>query len=324
MTRKPGNSSIAAIVTVVATLASLRLSAQSPDAGHGLDPGVHEVTINGARLWYRVAGNSSSRLPPLVFLHGGPGYNSYSFAVLEGPRLESALRVVYFDQRGSGRSERPANGDYAMSTLVNDVEELRATLGVKQIAVMGHSFGGVLALEYSARYPERVSHLILVSAPADVPASCGVRKARLLELHPELHSRVDSVHAASDCEVEFRVLGGRDHDAFSNAIMFPDSMLRRRQDSIDATSGLRNTGELGSALMRGGLLSYRFAAQQRLTMPVLVIAGGQDASVGLDPQKAFARSVTRGTFISYDRAGHFVYLDEPDRFARDVIAFISK
>jgi proline iminopeptidase len=314
-----------AIVAPAVALCTFRLSAQSLASGRGdLDSGVHEATINGARLWYRVAGNPSSPLPPVVFLHGGPGYNSYSFAALEGPRLETTLRMVYFDQRGSGQSERPANGDYAMSTLVNDVEGLRVALGVKQIALIGHSFGGVLALEYAARYQDRVSHLVLVSTPADLPASCAVRKARLLELHPELRTRADSVRAASDCELEFRLLRGADHEAFSNAIMFPDSMLRKRQDSVDAASGLRNTGELGSALMRNGLLSYRFNAQQRLTMPVLIVAGGRDASVGVQPQQRFAQLLRHAQFVSYDGAGHFVYLDEPNRFARDVIAFISR
>src|SRR4051812_13056082 len=125
-------------------------------------PGEHEVVLNGARLWYRIAGQQIGA-PPILFLHGGPGYNSYSFAALEGGRLESRARVIYLDQRGSGRSERPASRDYGMATLIEDIEALRRTLGVPKLAVMGHSFGGVLALEFAARHPESVSHLILVS-----------------------------------------------------------------------------------------------------------------------------------------------------------------
>ena len=330
-TRRSARNSRRVRMLIIATVASaaasapVRLMAQTPaSTGGGLDSGAHETTINGARLWYRVAGNASSSAPPLVFLHGGPGYNSYSFSALEGSRLEKTLRVVYFDQRGSGHSERPASRDYAMTTLVNDVEGLRNALGVNQIAVMGHSFGGVLALEYAARFPDRVSHLSLVSSPSDLPASCAVRKARLLELHPEVRARADSTRAASDCELEFRLLPSAQHEAFSNAIMFPDSMRRKQQDSIDAASGLRNTGELGSAMMRNGLLTYRFNGQQRLTMPVLIISGGRDASVGVEPQKQFAQSLRTARFLLYPDAGHFVYLDAPDQFARDVIAFLAK
>jgi proline iminopeptidase len=234
--------------------------------------------------------------------------------------------MVYLDQRGSGHSERPASRDYALTTLVDDVEGLRRALGVEQVALIGHSFGGVLALEYAARYPERVSRLVLASTPASLPTACAARKARLLEQHTELRAKADSlVRAGSgDCEVEFRLLRGPDREAFGATMMFPDSILRRRQDSIDASSGLRNTGEVSASLIRNGLLSYRFTAPDRLTMPVLVIAGGLDYSVGIPAQRMLAESVRTATFVRYDRAGHFVYLDEPDRFSRDVIAFLAK
>ncbi len=102
---------MSALAVVISTL---RLSAQaSGNAGRGLELGGgardHHKWCS-ARLWYRVAGNQTSPLPPVVFLHGGRGYNSYSFSMLEGPRLEGALRMVYFDQRGSGHSERPTTG----------------------------------------------------------------------------------------------------------------------------------------------------------------------------------------------------------------------
>jgi pimeloyl-ACP methyl ester carboxylesterase len=75
--------------------------------------------------------------------------------------------------------------------------------------------------------------------------------------------------------------------------------------------------------MRGGSLTYRFADRQRLTMQVLVVAGGRDASVGRAPQERFAHSLPKGTFVAYQHAGHFVYLDEPDRFAQDLVTFLD-
>lgn len=318
-------TSIGAVVALL-LLPSARVGAQTPPAT-AARAGEHVFSSGGVSLWYREAGGSSSASPPVVFLHGGPGYNSYSFAALEGSRLEPALRMVYFDQRGSGRSERPANHDYEMTTLIDDVEALRRQLGVPRIAIIGHSFGNVLALEYAARYPAQVSRLVLVSVPADVPATCNVRLANLIALHPDLRIRPGLRDSATGlvrnaCAEEFRLLPGAAHEVFSNAIMFPDSILRIRQDSVDASSGLRNTGELGSAMMKGGLLTYRFTGAARLTMPVLVIAGGKDGSVGVAPQQALAQSIPSARLLEYPRAGHFVYLDEPERFARDVIAFL--
>jgi proline iminopeptidase len=105
--------------------------------------GEHNVVLNAIRLYYRVAGKPiSDRTPttPTIFLHGGPGYNSYSFATLAGTRLEPHLTMVYLDQRGCGRSERPWTQEYSMDLLVQDIEALRLRLGVAKISLIDHSF----------------------------------------------------------------------------------------------------------------------------------------------------------------------------------------
>ena len=295
----------------------------------GLAAGPHEVVLNGVRLWYRVAGTAENGVAPVVFLHGGPGYNSHSFSVLEGPKLERSLQMVYYDQRGAGRSERPWSGHYQIDTLVDDVEALRKTLGVPKISLMGHSFGGLLALEYAARYPNNVSRLILVGAFSDGPQTCQVHRARLAGMHLVELARVlkdtawTHVPKRSDCEYEGRALTSAERERFNNSGIFPDSTLQKKQDSVDATSGLRNTGEMSRALIGGGLFSYRFTKHARVTMPTLLIAGAEDYAVGVQPQRALAAALPRARIAVYERGGHFPYLEEPVRFARDVSSFLS-
>ena len=308
------------------------LGAQGPTRAPLAD-GEHDVVVNGVRLWYRVAGKTTRAVPPVVFLHGGPGYNSESFMRLEGPRLEKSLRMVYLDQRGSGRSERPWTKHYALDTLVADLEALRRTLGAPTLALIGHSFGTILALEYAARYPEHVSRMVLVGTPMDLQRACAARLAKLRATHAsELTGipidTVDSAGVRRDmCEVSFglegRALGDR-RQAFNDEAMFPDSTKRRMQDSVDAASGLRNTGELSNALFNGGLTRYHFDRASRVTMPVLVIAGREDYAIGVEQQRDLARLLPRATLSEYERAGHFVYLDEPERFTREVSAFLGK
>lgn len=295
----------------------------------GLTAGVHEVVLNGVRFWYRVAGSSTSATAPVVFLHGGPGYNSHSFSVLEGPKLERSLQMVYFDQRGAGRSERPWSGHYQLDTLVDDVEALRRALGVPRITLMGHSFGGLLALEYAARYPGNVSRLILVGAFSNGPQTCQVHRGRLAGMHLVELARVLKDTAwtrapkRSDCEFESRALTSAERERFNSSGMFPDSTLQRKQDSVDAASGLRNTGEMSRALFGAGLFSYRFTRHARVTAPTLLIAGAEDYAVGVQPQRALSMALPRARIAVYERAGHFPYLEEPARFARDVSSFLS-
>lgn len=295
----------------------------------GLTTGAHDVVLNDVRFWYRVAGVAEKGVPPVVFLHGGPGYSSYSFAALAGPRLERSLQMIYFDQRGAGRSERPWTGHYQLDTLVQDVEALRRALGIDRIAVMGHAFGGLLALEYAARYPEHVSRLVLVGAFSDGPATCLVHRERLAGMHLVEYLRAirDSawLKAArrSDCDLEGRALSSAEHERFNDSGMFAAVASKRAQDSVDAASGLRNTGEMSRALFGAGLFDYRFRRFNDITAPALVLAGAHDNAVGVVPQRMLATKLMSGRLALYDKAGHFPYLDEPERFARDVISFMK-
>ena len=288
----------------------------------GLRDGPHDVVINGVRLWYRVAGASAAGIPPVVFLHGGPGQGSYHFAALAGPYLERSLRLVYFDQRGSGRSERPWTRDYDMSTLVEDIEGLRRELGVDQLALIGHSFGGTLALEYAAKYPERVSALVFVAGLWDAPLQGRYRCEQMKTLYRDSTDVAGALGEGDNCDGFWKLPQAR-RGAINNALMFPDSMVRRRLDSVTVASGLRYGGELDAALMKAGLLEYHFTAYQRLTMPVLVVAGRHDRAVVSEGLRELTRRLPNARFVEYEHSGHFVYLDEPDRFAGDMTVFLT-
>jgi len=322
------------VIVLALSLAAPSLGSPRPLAAQANTPpalitGEHQVVLNGVRLWYRVAGTSTPHTPPVLFLHGGPGYNSYSFAQLEGPLLEKKLRMIYLDQRGSGRSERPWTRDYKMQTLVEDVDQLRRTLGVEQLSIIGHSFGGTLALEYAAAHPQHVAKLVLVDILYDAPSQCRYRAQGLKELRPEAYARVakDTVDSAgvmrSFCELEFRGLRGAERESFSNEMMFPDSLRRKVQERVDSASGLRNTGELSNALFNAGLLTYQFKAYDRLTMPALVVVGGKDRAVGGPPMAELARRLPNGRLVTLPRGGHFAYLEEAEAFAEQVGRFLA-
>ena len=147
--------------------------------------GEHNVVLNGVRLWYEVAGEKRPGDAPLIYLHGGPGYNSYSFKQTIGPRLERHALVIYLDQRGCGHSERPWTKDYAITTLVEDVEALRKNLGLPKISLMGHSFGATIALEYASCHSDNVQKLIILDGAADVPAAFDLWRTEIEQRYPD-------------------------------------------------------------------------------------------------------------------------------------------
>ena len=311
------------LITLLITVPS-SLNGQSTASAEssGLREGPHQVVINNVRLWYRVAGRAASGVPPVVYLHGGPGQGSYPFAALVGPYLEPSLRMVYFDQRGSGNSERPWTGEYAMATLVQDIEGLRRELGVPQIALIAHSFGGILALEYAATYPTRVSRIVIVSGMWSLPVQSRYQCERIRTVYPALAHAADSVATGHDdnCAWFWR-LPAPQRDPLYRALMFPDTTVRARLDSTVAASGLRNTGELSAALSRARY--PEFTSFTKVTMPTLVIAGHLDGAVVPGGLQELTQKLPNATFVDYDRSGHYVYLDERDRFVQDVTSFIA-
>ena len=286
--------------------------------------GEHQRVLNGVRLYYRVAGTDGPEWQaPVLFLHGGPGYNSYSFARLMGPRLEKSRRMVYLDQRGCGRSERPWDDSYSLDVQLADLEALRRELGLERWVLLGHSLGATLALEYAARYPEHVAGVVYVSGLSDSSASFASWKKALERQHPGRLAITELPGETSDYRQVMRALRGLDAQAFFNRLQFHDAVYQQQQQAVDEESGLRNTGELSRAMFTTELPTYRFAAAERVRTPVLVIGGRHDESIGVETLVALSRAVTGATWLEYERSGHFPYLEEADRFERDVTGFLT-
>jgi proline iminopeptidase len=312
---------------VIAACLCIRVEAQVSPA---LASGPHNVVLNGVRFFYSVGGTAADA-PPVVFLHGGPGQGSAHFEALGGGFLERALRVIYFDQRGSGFSERPVNRDYALGAMVDDIEALRRELGIPTIVVMGHSFGAILALEYAAKYPANTSHVIIVAGVWDTDVQCPLRLARFAQLRPAVYDRIRNDTLApdssrrNDCDIELRARNGLGNDrrVFDLQTIFVDSALARRLDSVNTARNIVYGSEVNRAVMAAGMNRYRFTRFQAVTMPVLVIAGKYDGAAipaGLSP---LAEKLPHARYLEFENSGHFVYLDEPDRFARVVTAFVK-
>jgi proline iminopeptidase len=294
-----------------------------------LAPGEHHVVLNGVRFFYSVGGTAADA-PPVVFLHGGPGQGSEHFEALGGRFLERELRVVYFDQRGSGLSERPVNRDYALATMVDDIEALRRQLGMPKLVVMGHSFGAILALEYAAKYPTTTSHVIIVAGLWDTQVQCPLRLARFAQLRPDVYERARHDTLASDgsrrneCDIELRARNGLGDDRrlFDLQTIFVDSALAGRLDSVNTARSVVYGSEVNRAVMAAGMNRYRFTRFKALTMPALVISGKHDGAAIPAGLRPLSEKLPHARYVEFENSGHFVYLDEPDRFARVVTAFI--
>src|SRR5580692_904356 len=117
------------------------------------------VDAHGVLIYYKTMGSGT----PLLIVHGGPGESHDYFLPYLLP-LARTNKLIFIDERGSGRSEKLDDvKQYTVENMVSDVEEVRAALKLGKISLLGHSYGGVLAQAYALKYPEHLSHLVLAS-----------------------------------------------------------------------------------------------------------------------------------------------------------------
>lgn len=117
------------------------------------------VQVPGGRVWYRIVGSGPKT--PLLVLHGGPGASSLYLRPLEA--LADERPVIFYDQLGGGRSDRPTDSTlWTTDRFVEELARVRAALGLKEVHIFGHSWGTILAAEYMfTRHPTGVRSLIL-------------------------------------------------------------------------------------------------------------------------------------------------------------------
>ena len=163
-------------------------------------------SIRGVELFERRVGDG----PPVVVLHGGPGAH-HDYLLPGFDRLATGRTLIYYDQRGGGRSPVARDVPVGWREQVADLEALRVSWGLDRLAIVGYSWGGLLALLYALEHPARVSHLALVSA---APAWRDAR--REFEARFAARSAAPAIQAM---RAELQASGLRDRD--------PDAHRRR-------------------------------------------------------------------------------------------------
>ncbi len=127
------------------------------------------LVVNSQTMYSKAFGNPEN--PVLLFLHGGPGYNSVGFEASTAQVLsDNGFYVITYDRRGEGRSaELPA--DFTFDQTFNDLHALYAKYHLKSATLIGHSFGGIVATLFAEKYPEKTKSVILVGAPLSMQAT---------------------------------------------------------------------------------------------------------------------------------------------------------
>lgn len=269
----------------------------------------------GAVLYYEVRGSGPGT--PLFILNGGPGFDhTYLHCSPAWDSLAKHRPVIFYDQRGNGRSPAlKAGQSCTLADQLADLEALRGHLGFQRIDVLGHSWGGYLAMAYAARNPGRVAHLIICdSAAPKWQDTIFLFK----DIFPEGVERQQALAFA-------QTLG--DGAAGKASIKEYLSMLFYSPEKRDAflvnASSYAFSPSINAALDQD---IQRFDLNPELPkfrFPTLVITGRYDINVAPAVAYKIHQAIPQSRFVVFERSGHLPFYEQPEEFVKAVEEFLS-
>jgi pimeloyl-ACP methyl ester carboxylesterase len=278
------------------------------------------TTADGRALAYRRVGSGR----PLVCHPGGPGFSAFYFGELAG--LGEQLGLILLDPRGTGGSTAPTDPRaYQLDDYVSDLEELRIGLELDRMQLLGHSHGGIVAVAYAARHPQRVDRLILASTLArfspeqraamdagiekrsDEPWYDDARAALAAEEAGEFSTDEELAELAMrEFPLYFARFGDRERaylESLRSDVPNPDP-LRLFNLEIVETFDLRP--ELA-----------------QITASTLVITGEDDFITGPVCAEELAEGIAGAELVVLPETGHFIFYEAPIAFRDAVLSFLG-
>jgi proline iminopeptidase len=273
------------------------------------------ICVGRASLYSREIGRGQ----PIIVLHGGPDFD-HSYLLPDLDRLADAFRLIYYDQRGRGRSAgQVLPEEVTLVSEIDDLDTVRQHFHLESAALLGHSWGTVLALEYALRHPERVSHLILMNpAPASASDLAMFRKVYVQKLGADLDRQRGIVASAAYKEGEPEAVAARYRLHFKPALARPEDYEKLMATMKAAFVRQGKEGIVKARAVEDRLMRDTWQADsydllpklQTLSIPTLVIWGDHDF-FPIEIAAHIARAIPNAQLVTLKDCGHFAYLECP-------------
>ena len=303
------------VVSLVALLATAASSSSAVGQEGQTRGGAREsrIPVGGPTLFAREIGRGQ----PLIVLHGGPDFDS-GYLLPEMDSLADGYRLLYYDQRGRGKSaERVRPEDVTLASEVDDLDRVRQHFRLDATALLAHSWGTVLALEYVLKHPTQVSHLVLMNpAPASAAQLGVLRASYVAQLGSDMDRQREIMATAAYKEGDPATVAARYRIHFKHG-------LRRAADyeklMARMSAGFHQQGKEG--IVKAWAIEERLNRDtwqapgydllprvRALRIPTLVIVGEQDF-IPTQIAAQIAQAVPSATLVRIKDCGHFAYME---------------
>lgn len=280
------------------------------------------ISVKDGKLFYRIAGKGV----PLIVLHGGPGLDQ-DYLLPQLYKLAENNLVVFYDQRGSGRSletkldEKHINIDQ----FVDDLEALQISLGFDKFILMGHSWGGLLAMQYAVDHQENLIGLILLdTAPADYKGQQAFIDEFGLRTK-DIHNDIKPLFAYNDFkELNATQISDLYRKLFSVYFYKPEEVkdLSLNFSVASAQSGFKVMEEMSKTYWLQPNVNL-FPKLKKLKVPTFILHGKQDI-VPVWTAQEINDAIPQSEIVILDQSDHFPYIEQPSQFFAELNGFLHK
>lgn len=276
-------------------------------------PRESRVRAGNASLYARETGSGQ----PMVILHGGPDFDS-SYLLPDLDRLADRFRLIYYDQRGRGKSAAGVSPEEV--TLASDVDDVGRVMDhfkLPSAVLLGHSWGTVLALEYAIRDPGRVSHLVLMNpAPASASDFALLRTEYVRKLGADSDRQRQMLASAAYKAGDPAAVAARYRIHFKPALARPadyEKLMRAMRAAFIAqgSAGILKARAVEDRLMRETwqLDGYDLMPKLRsISIPTVIVSGDHDF-IPAEISMHIARAMPNARLVTLRDCGHFAYLE---------------
>ena len=269
----------------------------------------------GGKLYYEIIGGGDAT--PLILVNGGPGFDhTYLHTSPVWDTLAKKRRIVFYDQRGNGRSAALKPGQSCtLADQIDDLEALRAHLGFDKMNVLGSSWGGYLAMAYSARHADHVAHLILVDSAAP-------KFSDTIFLFDQVFPETTEREAAGAFAREFGDKTADDaqiREYLSMIFYSPEN----REAFLKQIGPGAFTKEVNQAVTRD-LARFDLNPEiRKFRFPTLVVTGRYDMNVAPLVAYRIHKEIPGSRFVVFEKSSHLPFTEEPEAFTRTMEEFLA-
>jgi proline iminopeptidase len=296
------------------------------DADKRPEPNGAFVRVDGKRIWYRMEGQGE----PLLLIPGGPGA-SHTYLWPHLSSLSKEFRVIYYDPYGRGQSDvadHPA--EYTFMHDVDEIEGLRRALRLPKINIYGHSYGAMVAQAYALKYPDSVSHLIMISpfhsGEAWQKGNNDTWNEQLRNQIPETWSRLQEMrsHGHLSCEDEYQRV--QDEIPMTPSYYYdPSNRGGSGLFEINDDVYCQLAGPDADVVLGGDMASLDFRPKLRdIKAPALILAGRWDRVAVPRFTAQYKDLMPQAKFVMFEKSGHLPFIEEPDEHDAVVTEFLKK